>query len=817
MDLSVSAPQIKFQQGLVGGPKVIPHRITRKWTKKGTELILHYPQQTIINTPVRLKTVFLVPPDKGIVRKYAILEAKTDNKRQALTLHKVILLDEPLPEKPVFTMPGWQSYPVFTEQYFFSVEFPAANAAVVDNRIVLSHMPGKIMDLPIKFRTRDAVIGVCAKGHVRETFKQYADSFRRQRDRLHFNYNCWWTVHGHYKENAILKVIKALHERLYKPFNISLDSFTIDLGWSAKQGIWKISKKRLPNQFSRLTETLTAQKSSLGLWVSPSNHYSPSSFDSKWAEKNGYESYVPESANVLGDRLMCLAKGTRYQTETKKVLSAYVKKFKLGQMKFDGYYPQCAETDHGHLPGELSREVTAEGIIDIFNKIRQTNPNIWMEPTCFGYNASPWWLRYVDSVIGPYGDDAPFGSVPAPIYRESYTTSRDFFNLRGSVTPVPIAAQEVLGIVHQTAEPLYNDAVVTLMRGHQFISLYINPNFLKQNDYDFLARLIVWARANADILSRTKILQPQQWRETGIPSGYDMKSIPRQTYGYLHWLDGQGLLCLRNPWMQMDQIELVLDQATVGIDRPIADYSAIQVYPFQRCLSKGLKYGDKLSLKMGPYETKVIKLNPHPPAVQPGPDPSDEQFHPAKISQVHSDFVETASQPVSHESITDNRTVISLPQGIRWKSTIEAQTPDQGWQLYYLLEADQLVKTLDVKATVNNQPTTPKIIDSEAGWSATLLKKPRFWRWFVLDLPQGKWKANLTLDTEKGPARGAAWLMRSFVPPGLLLQDSSEPAIPTPPGYKARVSREVIKMTDLQTPNMKKVTLPPKIETNPGS
>ena len=51
--------------------------------------------------------------------------------------------------------------------------------------------------------------------------------------------------------------------------------------------------------------------------------------------------------------------------------------------------------------------------------------------------------------------------VPAPVYRESYTTSRDFFSLQGSVNPVPIAAQEVMGIPHQTAEPMYNDAAAT--------------------------------------------------------------------------------------------------------------------------------------------------------------------------------------------------------------------------------------------------------------------------------------------------------------------------------------------------------------------
>ncbi len=82
-----------------------------------------------------------------------------------------------------------------------------------------------------------------------------------------------------------------------------------------------------------------------------------------------------------------------------------------------------------------------------------------------GWNPSPWWLFYVNSVIGTYGDDAPHGRVPSPVYWESYTTGRDYFNLQGAaLLPIPIVAQEVLGITHQTQDRFYNDAVTTVMQ-----------------------------------------------------------------------------------------------------------------------------------------------------------------------------------------------------------------------------------------------------------------------------------------------------------------------------------------------------------------
>ena len=90
-------------------------------------------------------------------------------------------------------MDDWQSYPVFTDQYFFGVEFPVARAIASNGRIRLTHSPGLVFSAPHRFRSRDAVIGVCPQGRVRESFEQYVAAFRPIADRVHFNYNSWWT------------------------------------------------------------------------------------------------------------------------------------------------------------------------------------------------------------------------------------------------------------------------------------------------------------------------------------------------------------------------------------------------------------------------------------------------------------------------------------------------------------------------------------------------------------------------------------------------------------------------------------------------
>ena len=41
--------------------------------------------------------------------------------------------------------------------------------------------------------------------------------------------------------------------------------------------------------------------------------------------------------------------------------------------------------------------------------------------------------------------------------------------------------------------------------------------------------------------------------------------MQRETYGYAHWDHGQGLICLRNPWIRMDQAEVVLLRVIGGL------------------------------------------------------------------------------------------------------------------------------------------------------------------------------------------------------------------------------------------------------------
>ena len=164
-------------------------------------------------------------------------------------------------------------------------------------------------------------------------------------------------------------------------------------------------------------------------------------------------------------------------------------------------------------------EATVEGAVAAFEAVRKAVPEVWLECT-FDANASPWWLFYLNSVIGGYGDDSPYGRVPCPVYRESYTTARDYYNLQAADRlNSPIAAQEILGVIHQSNEPFLNDAVMTILRGHAFLPLYVNPKYMDEPRWRMLADILRWARNNEETLVQhpTKPLRPKAWLKEGTP------------------------------------------------------------------------------------------------------------------------------------------------------------------------------------------------------------------------------------------------------------------------------------------------------------
>jgi len=411
--LSALAPAFEFEGFALGGPAAGPGEWTPgeggEWTGRWS---LSAPRAAVIRTTLARE------PATGVLTRTAsiLLEGGAPALLRTVTLDLVDAAGQAPAGRP-----GLQSYPALCRSFFMGVRFPMAFADAEGERVRLGHRPGVRLRPGAAWSSRMAVYGACPAGGARAAFEAYIAGLRPTPRGVHFDYNSWWTSPVPYTEADILGLVGEFRRNLFEPYGVSPESFCIDMGWAKNTTLWQIDPKLFPGGFTKISEACAAIRSNIGIWISPSGVYGQA-LDLAWAKNAGYEA----------DAKACLG-GPRYQQAFRTALLDHTAHYGVRQVKFDGYVPTCDALDHGHEPGALSAEAIAVGMIDVFTALRRAAPDLWMEPTCFGYDPSPWWLEYVNSVIGTFGDDAPNGRVPAPVYRQSYTSGRDFYNLKGAV------------------------------------------------------------------------------------------------------------------------------------------------------------------------------------------------------------------------------------------------------------------------------------------------------------------------------------------------------------------------------------------------
>ena len=748
--IPIGIESLAFDKGRIAGMVARPIRVSVADSATGSVWRFDLPVTRSPDCPLvaRQSVAFEMAASAAWIRKKVTIDLMAGQKQvgvqESLLLKEVVVdtlqLAGQAPRQP---FDGWQSYPVLGRSFYCGVEFPVARAAVKGEVAELSYKPGLRVEPGTRYVVWPTVYGTAPAGRSRQAFEAYIRTRRPSSGPIHIQYNSWWSAPYPFTEKHMLDLIEAFRENFYKPYGARLDTFCLDLGWTDRQTIWRIDEQNFPLGFANLAWALCRMDSRLGLWCSPSSCY-PGAVDNDWAEANGYETF-PQSNRRFG----CLG-GTRYQRAFKESLVNLTRLYGVGHIKYDGYIPTCSQQNHGHEPGELSKEKVALGLIDIFKAVHAANPDSWFEPTCFGFRPSPWWLQYVNTVIGTYGDDAPIGRVPCPVYRESYTTARDFFNLRGAKDVlVPICAQEVLGIIHQSTEPLQNDAVVTVLRGHSFLPLYVNPKFMDERRWRFLAKLCNWARANAELLTHTTALRFGGWADDTKSRSWGGQ-LPRDAYGYAHFLPDRGLVLLRNPWIKPRRVQLTLDES-LGCPDSLKGAPAVSLYPDFARLPGQVSYGDRLDLRLAPYETRLLAVGGYPNAPAP------------PVSSVGHNLPRPKAEIKVDKDVGMVRLDLDVPSG------------DKGRQLWVLYESPSSILAPDAGIRVNNVPVKCRTADSDGGWRASGQKVVEHWVWIMADLPADASVVQADLEV-MDQTRLSAWLVGTEQ-----VADDKNDARPIPP------------------------------------
>lgn len=701
---------------------------------------------------VAVRRAFSFCADGRTLRVRTALRASGD----PVALKRAVLLDVRVPGQQFRLMgPGFVSSPVFGEGLFAGVEHPSAQCRAAGDCFSLAQpafltLTGVWHDLPAAVFGSASPAEAALPGDegLRRAFLRYLDTVRvRPRD-LHVHYNDWWTAPVPSSETFVLGNIAALKRDLFDATGFFFDSYALDAGWSRPDSLWELDPDRFPRRFEPIVSALAAAGARPGLWVSPSSLY-PFALDNRWLAEAGYET-TPCGPPL--ERCACMARGGAYQTAFRNAVLAHAREARLAHVKFDGFVPRCDVAAHGHPVGEDSCLALAEGLIEVFDALRAQDPDIALEPTCFGYQPSPWWLLHVPFVIGPFGDDSPYGRCPAPEYLESMITARDIKNLEGRRQfLLPSDALQCFDIVMQCPGPFQNLAAMAVGRGRWFVSCYINPREMDPESWRFFAELMVWARSR-----REELREP-------VPIGGN--PARREAYGYAFLNAGRHLLCVRNPW---------IEEATVALPDPPPGPGTLEVrllYPRRALLARLPEGAGPPPVSLGPFETQFLEvLRSDEPPLGPTLPGSAPAVAWAPVAQPLVEEVLFAPDPppfgpswTSPDGDAE-RCVRFVAEG---RLTLGGASSGQ---VCVLCEGDPSVSRNTCRVRSGGKELPVRVSGSEGGFGAAGEGRVEHWVWFLADVSNGEHELRVEVG---GPALSG--------PVGVFLRGEVAVSHPAPP------------------------------------
>jgi hypothetical protein len=375
--------------------------------------------------------------------------------------------------------------------------------------------------------TYSAVIGVAHDGQMRRDFAKYIERERAHPYRTFLHYNSWYDI-GYftpYTEAEALDRIDAFGRELVEKRHVKMDSFLFDDGWDDYGGSWNFSKA-FPHGFVPLCKAAKKYGAAPGVWLSPWGGYGKP-HDERIANgrKLGYE--IVDNGFALS--------GPKYWQRFHHVVMTLLDQDCINQFKFDGTGNVSSVYPGSRFDSDFA------AAIQLIDDIRVDKPNTFINLTT-GTWASPFWLRYADSIWRD-GYDHNFAGVGP--YREQWITYRDEQTYRNIVEKgplFPINSLMLHGIVyaqhavHLDGDPGHdfaNEVHSYFATGTDLQEMYITPSLLADADWDVLAEAAKWSRENAGVLRDTHWIG-------GDPGRLDV-------YGWAAWSPSKSFITLRNP------------------------------------------------------------------------------------------------------------------------------------------------------------------------------------------------------------------------------------------------------------------------------
>lgn len=473
------------------------------------------------------------------IRQIVTLEAPT----QDLAIRRVRLIDV-RPGEPdaadlrvIGTVNG---SPIVLKDLFLGFEHPLSESRVVRGEAIAELE----RTLPLQKGqsiTYSSVVGVARPGQLRRDFLAYVENERAHPYRTFLHYNSWYDMgfFTPYDQQMALDRVHSFGEELHVKRGVTMDSFLFDDGWDDHSSLWSFNKG-FPNGFVPIREAAAKYGFAPGVWMSPWGGYSkPKQERIKYGEAQGFE--IVNGGFALS--------GPKYYERFRDTCLKMMRDQGVNQFKFDG----TGNVNHV-VPGSQF-DSDFDAMIHLIGELREAKPDIYINLTT-GTTASPFWLRYADSIWRGGEDDALTG-VGAK--REQWITYRDAQTYQRVVSRGPLFPLNSLmlhGIIYARYNPrlkddpgddFANEVRSYFGTGTQLQEMYLTPELLSKKNWDVLAEAARWARKNADVL------KDSHW------VGGDPEWL--QVYGWASWSKEKSILVLRNPSDKPQ--EITLDPGTV--------------------------------------------------------------------------------------------------------------------------------------------------------------------------------------------------------------------------------------------------------------
>ena len=430
--------------------------------------------------------------------------------------------------------------PLVAGSFYLGFESPLSQSSVVAGRGV-SELHSEVPINAGQATSYSSVIGVTTQGQLRRAFLTYLERERAHPYRTFLHYNSWFDI-GFEKPYTQAQAVERIHQigdELNKKRGVTLDSYLFDDGWDDTDRLWKI-RSDFTDGFSQLTKAAAEYGTAPGIWLSPWGGYAEARKQRvATARRDNYE---------IVDGGLALS-GPRYYSLFHDAVTEMVTKYGVNQFKFDG-----TGNVNQVVPGSAFSS-DFDAAIHLIGDLRRIKPDLYIDLTS-GTWPSPFWLRYADSTWRG-GDDTEFAGVGTD--RERWITYRDadtynnivkegrFYPLNSLMLHGIVLAQQAPSLSTSTDEDFANEVHSYFGTGTQLQELYITPSLLSPADWDVLAESAKWSRANASTLVDTHWI------------GGDPRWL--EAYGWASWSLQKGILTLRNPAAEQQDITIDIGQA----------------------------------------------------------------------------------------------------------------------------------------------------------------------------------------------------------------------------------------------------------------